>query len=224
MTTAPPDPPAAVVFDCDGLLLDTESAWTRAEDVLYARRGVAFTLEHKQDLIGTSGPAARATFERHLGLPGQGDELMAELDELVTAEVRRAAPPQPGAVELVAALRRRGTPIGLASNSPARLVELALEVSGMAGRFDSVLTADQVAHPKPAPDIYLESCRRLGAAPENAVALEDSPTGVAAALAAGLFVIGVPSLEGVALESAHRRAPSLASAAVWDALGLRLAA
>jgi len=81
-----------------------------------------------------------------------------------------------------------------------------------------------VARPKPAPDVYAESCRALGAPPERSIALEDSPTGVAAAVAAGMFVIGVPSLIGVTLEQAHLVAPSLHAAEVWDALGLRMAA
>jgi HAD superfamily hydrolase (TIGR01509 family) len=204
--------------------LDTESAWTRGEEVLYRRHGHEFNLEHKQELLGTSGPRARAIFERHLGLPGQGEVLAAELLELVFAEVGRAAPPQPGARELIAALRGAGIPLGVASNSPSALVALALRVAGLDGAFGSVLTADQVAQPKPAPDVYLASCRALGAEPARAVALEDSPTGVGAAVAAGMFVVGVPSLEGVSLAEAHLRAPSLAAPEVWGALGLRLAA
>jgi HAD superfamily hydrolase (TIGR01509 family) len=220
----PPDPPAAVVFDCDGLLLDTESAWSRSEAVLYRRYGAQFTLEHKRELVGTAGTRADEIVERHLGLPGRGADLRAELLEIVLAEVARSAPPQPGARELVAALRAEGVPIGVASNSPSQLVELALSVAGFDGVFASVVTVDDVAHPKPAPDIYLESCRTLGADPAGAIALEDSQTGTGAALAAGMFVIGVPSLDGVTLEEAHLRAGDLHAAEVWEALGLRLAA
>ena len=219
-----PRPPAAVVFDCDGLLLDTESAWSRAEAVLYGRRGHAFTLEHKRELLGTSGPRARGIIERHLGLPGEGRALMAELHELVFAEIGRSAPPQPGATDLLAALHARGVPVAVASNSPAELVDLALRVAGLADAFDAVVTADLVERPKPAPDVYEASCRTLGVPPQRAVALEDSRTGVAAARAAGLFVVGVPSLEGVTLPDADLEAPSLRAAEVWSAVGLRLAA
>jgi HAD superfamily hydrolase (TIGR01509 family) len=222
--TRRPDPPAAVVFDCDGLLLDTESAWSRAEAVLYRRRGREFTLAHKRELLGKAGSTAHAVVERHLDAPGEGEALMAELAELVLDEVALSAPAQPGAVDLLAALRSRGIPLGLASNSPEPIVHTALRVAGLDGAFDSVLTADRVPRPKPAPDVYVESCRRLGAPPERCVALEDSPTGVAAAVAAGMYVIGVPSLPGVALEEAHERAASLADRAVGHALGLRLAA
>jgi HAD superfamily hydrolase (TIGR01509 family) len=215
-------PPAAVVFDCDGLLLDTESAWTRAEVVLYRRHGGEFTLEHKRELIGTSGARSRAILESHLGVDGA--QLAAELEELILPEVRRGAPPQPGAVDLVAALRAEGVPVGVASNSSREHVEVALEVSGMAGSFDSVLTAGDVARPKPAPDVYVASCEALGAAPEDCVGLEDSPTGIAAVRAAGMLCVAVPSLEGVDLGEADVVAPSLAAPEVWAALGLRLAA
>jgi HAD superfamily hydrolase (TIGR01509 family) len=212
------------VFDCDGLLLDTESAWTRGEEVLYRRYGSEFTLAHKQELLGASATRAQELFERHLGLPGSGAELGAELLELVFEEVAAAAPPQPGARELVAAVGAAGIPAGIASNSPSALVALALRVAGLDGAFDCVVTADQVADPKPAPDVYAASCRALGADPGAAIALEDSHTGVAAALAAGMFVIGVPSLEGVELAEAHLCAPSLHATDVWGALGLRVAA
>jgi len=216
--------PEAVVFDCDGLLLDTESAWTRAEVELYRRHGGEFTLEHKREMVGTDGETASLMMERHLGLPGQGARLRVELLELVLEEVARSAPPRPGALELVAALRGAGVPIGLASNSPRRFVELALGVAGLTESFDCVLSAEDVARPKPAPDIYAESCRRLGVDPAAAVALEDSPTGVAAAKAAGMTVIGVPSLPGVHLPEADVAAPSLHAPAVWSTVGLRAAA
>jgi HAD superfamily hydrolase (TIGR01509 family) len=216
--------PQAVVFDCDGLLLDTESAWTRAEVELYRRHGGEFTLEHKREMVGTDAETSGLMMERHLGLPGEGGRLRVELLDLVLDEVARSAPPRPGAVELVAALRGAGVPVGLASNSPRRFVELALRVSELTEAFDSVLSAEDVERPKPAPDIYAESCRRLGADPAAAVALEDSPTGVAAAKAARMTVIGVPSLPGVRLPEADVTAASLHAAAVWSTLGLRAAA
>jgi len=144
-----------IVFDCDGLLLDTESAWTRGEVVLCRQHGVEFTLEHKQELLGTGAERARKIFERHLGLPGAGDRLGEELIERVAAEVAREAPPMPGAVELVTALRAEGIPIGLASNSPRVMVELALRTAGLDGAFDALVTAEEVERPKPEPHVYL---------------------------------------------------------------------
>lgn len=214
-----------MIFDCDGLLVDSETAWTRAEKVLYARRGVAFTDDHKRELIGTSGPVAQATVERHLGLPpGGAAHMHAEMHELALLEIERHAPAMPGAAELVAALRERGTPVGLASNSPLALVHGALRASGLHGAFDAVVSAEEVLTGKPAPDVYLEACRRLDVEPERSVALEDSPTGAAAARAAGMFVIGVPSMSGVELTAASLVVESLHAAEVHHAVGLRLAA
>ena len=101
---------------------------------------------------------------------------------------------------------------------------IPLPTSGFHGRFDSVLSGHDVGALKPAPDVYLESCRRLGADPTRSIGLEDSPTGVAAALAAGMFVIGVPSLPAVDLSAAHLVVASLGAPELQAVLGLRLAA
>ncbi len=205
-----PAAPAAVVFDNDGLLLDTESVWTRAERDLFERRGIEFTPADKRELVGTSAEIAGGILERRLGEPGRPAELIEELNELVVAELEHGVEAMVGARELLHALKQRGTPIGLVSNSPLVFVRRSLEIVGFHDRFDVVLSAHEVAAPKPSPEPYLEACRRLGVEPgPDVVALEDSPTGVAAARAAGLTVIGVPSLEGIALDEAHHIAESL---------------
>jgi HAD superfamily hydrolase (TIGR01509 family) len=115
-----------------------------------------------------------------------------------------------GARDLLEKLRAQGTPIGLVSNSPLPFVQRSLEIVGFESIFDAVVSGHEVAAPKPAPDPYLEACRRLGVeAGPSVVALEDSPTGVAAARAAGLTVIGVPSVDGVELAEAHHIAANL---------------
>jgi HAD superfamily hydrolase (TIGR01509 family) len=205
-----PASPTAVVFDNDGLLLDTESVWTRAEQDLFQRRNLEFTPADKRELVGTSAEIAGNVLERRLGEPGRAMELIEELNELVVAELEHGVEAMVGARELLEALKGRGTPIGLVSNSPLAFVRRSLELVGFGDLFDVVLSAHEVAAPKPAPDSYLEACRRLGVEPgPDVVALEDSPTGVAAARAAGLTVIGIPSLEGIALEEAHHIAASL---------------
>jgi HAD superfamily hydrolase (TIGR01509 family) len=207
METSLPD---AVVFDNDGLLLDTESVWTRAEEDLFERRGIAFTAKHKRELVGTSAEIAGGSLERLLDEPGRAVELIEELNELVVAELEHGVEAMVGARELLHRLKERGTPIGLVSNSPLAFVRRSLEIVGFEDHFDVVLSAHEVAAPKPAPDPYLEACRRLGVeAGPSVIALEDSPTGVAAARAAGLTVIGVPSLKGVELGEAHEIAESL---------------
>jgi HAD superfamily hydrolase (TIGR01509 family) len=213
--------PDAVVFDNDGLLLDTESVWTRAEEDLFERRGAEFSPADKRELVGTSAEIAGGILERRLGEPGRAAELIEELNALVVAELERGVEAMVGARELLERLRERGTPLGLVSNSPLRFVERSIEIVGLQDHFDVVLSAHEVAAPKPAPDPYLEACRRLGVEPgPSVVALEDSPTGVAAARAAGLTVIGVPSVEGVALEEAHHIAESLLDEVVMHHLSI----
>ncbi len=213
--------PDAVVFDNDGLLLDTESVWTRAEQDLFGCRGAAFTPADKRELVGTSAEIAGRVLERRLGEPGRGAALIEELNALVVAELEHGVEAMVGARELLHGLRRRGTPIGLVSNSPLAFVTRSLELAGFEDQFDVVLSAHEVVAPKPAPDPYLEACRRLGVEPgPGVVALEDSPTGVAAARAAGLTVIGVPSIDGIALEQAHHLADSLLDDVVAHHLAL----
>ena len=213
----------AIVFDNDGLLLDTEHAWTRAETALFERHGSAFTADHKRELIGTSREQSAAKVERMLGLTGRGQALMDDLHELVMEELNAGVPPRPGALELLRAVRAAGVPIGLASNSSREFVERALAVSELAdGHFDVVVSADDVEAPKPAPDLYLAACAALGAAPERAAALEDSPPGVASARAAGMFVIAVPYFPDTRIEGASLEAESLADPSVAAALGVVL--
>jgi len=164
----------------------------------------------KRELVGTSAEAAGRVLERRLEEPGRRAELIEELNRLVVAELEHGVEAMVGARELLQALKARGTPIGLVSNSPLAFVRRSLEIAAFEDRFDAIVSAHETAAPKPAPDPYLEACRRLGVEPgPSVVALEDSPTGVAAARAAGLTVIGIPSIAGVALEEAHHIAASL---------------
>lgn len=193
----------AVVFDCDGLLLDTEELWMRGEAALVERYGVEYTPEVRARLFGMSAKNLVPELEALLDRPGEGEALVEELVAHCWVEISREATPRPGALDLVRALRRREErlPIGIASNSPRGLVEEALATAGLEGAFDAVIGYDDVRDPKPAPDPYLLCCERLGAAPHRSVALEDSPTGVASAQAAGLYVLGVPSVPEIPLNA-----------------------
>ena len=214
-------PFSAIVFDNDGLLLDTEAAWTRAEETLFERHGGSFTMAHKRELLGTSPATSAVKLEAMLGLEGRGEALMDELHELVMEETLAGVPPRPGALELLEAVRAAGLPVGLASNSARAFVERVLSGAGLLdGHFDVVVTADDVERPKPAPDLYLAACAALGAAPERSAALEDSAPGVASALAAGMFVVAVPYFPDTPLEGASLRASSLADPRVAEALGV----
>src|SRR3954467_14232457 len=127
----PPPLPDAVLFDNDGLLLDTESVWTRAEEDLFELRGAEFTPADKLELVGTSAEIAGGILERRLGEPGRAAEIIGELNELSLAELERGVEPMPGAEALLGALRRRGPPLGLVSNSPRLFIERALELAGL---------------------------------------------------------------------------------------------
>jgi len=213
--------PVAVIFDSDGLLLDTETVWTRAEQDLFERRGRTFTLAHKRKIVGTPAHINGALLEMFLDEPGKAPALIAELDELVLAELKRGIETMPGARELVDELRARSVPVGLVSNAPRLFIDVALELVAMSGHFDVVVSGHEVAAPKPAPDPYLEVCRQLEIDPgPDVVVLEDSPTGVAAGVAAGLTVIGVPSLEGIELDEADAVVDSLRAPALRSRLGL----
>jgi HAD superfamily hydrolase (TIGR01509 family) len=210
--------PAAVLFDNDGLTLDTEGAWTRAEIALFARYGQTFTLEHKRSLLGTSPVESAAKLEVMLGRPGP--QLSAELYELALEEVGLGVEPMPGAVTLLDALGQTGVPVALVSNSRRGFVERGLRASGLDDAFAVIISSDDVARPKPAPDAYLAAAAAFGVDPGDCAVLEDSPTGVAAARSAGALTIGIPSLPGVVLE-ADLIGASLEDPEVWRALGLQ---
>ena len=214
--------PEAVLFDNDGLLLDTESVWTRAEQELFGRRGIEFTMEHKRRLVGSSQESAGLKLGVFLDEVGREDSIMEELNGLVIAELERGVDEMAGAVHLVTKLREAGVPVGLVSNSPRVFIERSHEVADIGLEFDSVVSGHEVRQAKPAPDAYLEGCEQLGVAPgKKVIALEDSPSGVTAACAAGLFVIGVPSVPGIELKGADMVAPTLEDDSVLEALGLR---
>jgi HAD superfamily hydrolase (TIGR01509 family) len=200
----------AIVFDLDGLLLDTEPGWHRAEAELLRRHGAAYT---DADETATLGLSLHDTIGRYLPRLGLGIDavpiLAAELIDLVRLEYAGAIAPRPGAAELVSGLRGR-VPLGIASNTARSLVLAALESGPFGDAFEAIVSAEEVARPKPAPDIYLEACRRLGVAPPAAVALEDSTSGILAASAAGLTVIAVPQWPMVDTSAANHVATSLA--------------
>jgi HAD superfamily hydrolase (TIGR01509 family) len=199
--------PRAVVFDCDGLLVDTESCWAVAEAELFARRGRTLSEAEDAELIGMSVPETLVYLTDRLGGGIDVESFAQELLELVAEIVGRDAGPMPGAHALVEAVAAR-VPAAVASNSPRPQLEAALAAGGFGGRFEHSVAGDEIATPKPAPDVYLAACRRLDVPPDQCLAFEDSFAGATAASAAGLRTIAVATVPGLELP-AELTLPSL---------------
>ncbi len=210
--------PAAVVFDSDGVLLDSEPSWKAARSELFERYGRTFGETEERESVGTGVAGTGRLLSRLLDRPDCADELADEFAVLLAAEISEGVRPLPGAIALVDELRG-SVPIAVASNSPREILLEALEAGGLDEAFDVVVGADEVSEGKPAPDLYLAASERLGVSPGESVAVEDSPSGVAAARAAGLYVIGIPSLADMRLE-ADMTADSLDDTAVREKLGV----
>jgi len=201
----------AVIFDMDGLLLDTETLWHESEVELFRRHGAEFSREDQMQVVGTSFEITARYFAERFGWPlERGVELVDEMIGLMHERVQVRVHARPGAIELVEGLRGLdGVQLGLASNSPRFLVDDALATAGLTDAFEAIVTSDDVADAKPAPDIYLLACQRLGVSPSEALALEDSASGVAAAKAAGLTCIAVPLFVETDVSAADRVIASL---------------
>ena len=209
-----PERVSAIVFDCDGLLVDTEPAWTVGEAAVFAENGFEFGPDQKSMLIGASVATAGATMARYFGTPDAAPRLAQRMLDIVEVELRRGVEPMPGVLALLDAIGER-VPIAVASNSSRRFLDVSLAGSGLADRFAVTVSADDVEHHKPHPEVYLTAFDRLEADPTLGVALEDSPTGIASAAASGAFVLVIPSV-AASTELGDFVAPSLTDPRVLD--------
>lgn len=185
--------PTAVVFDCDGLLVDTEGQWIRMQDAYLHRHGTGFTTAQRREITGRSAEVVLSAIAEKVGKAPETvyDELFAEHRDSLDAEMV----PMPGAMETlraVAAVR----PVAVASNSPREMLDVKLAGLGIMDLISASFAIEDVAEPKPAPDLYTAAARALGAAPGECLCFEDSETGAEAALSAGLQLIAVPSIPG----------------------------
>jgi HAD superfamily hydrolase (TIGR01509 family) len=214
----------AVLWDMDGLLVDTEPLWTRAEHDVAAHYGSTFTPAAKAAIVGTRLDTAVPLLLEHFGVPATPEEVERAgrllLSRVVALFLAEPLPLQPGAARLLADLADAGVPCALVSSSFRVLVDAVLSTG--AGPFATTLAGDEVARAKPDPEPYLTAAARLGADPARCVVLEDSPTGVASGTAAGCAVVAVPSVAGVAVDPAPRRrvVSSLVDVSVADLAAL----
>jgi HAD superfamily hydrolase (TIGR01509 family) len=182
----------AVVFDLDGLLLDTEQVWDEVREALVHERGGRWHDGAQAAMMGMSSPEWSRYMHEDLGLAEPPEEINAEVVRRMLARYGERLPLIDGAVEAVERLAARW-PLGLASSSNRPLIDLALELSGLDRRFQVTVSSEEVARGKPAPDVYLEATRRLGVDPSEAAAIEDSRSGILAARAAGMRVVAIPN-------------------------------
>ena len=182
----------AVVFDLDGVLLDSEQLWDKAREQLARERGGRWHDQAQRDMMGMSSLEWSRYMHETIGLPEPPEEISREVVERLTALYRERLPAIPGAKEAVERLAA-DYKLGLASSSNRELIDLALELLGVAHLFAATVSSEEVACGKPAPDVYLEAARRLGIEPARAAAVEDSQNGILAAKAAGMRVIAIPN-------------------------------
>jgi HAD superfamily hydrolase (TIGR01509 family) len=184
---------AAVLFDMDGLLVDSEPVWYDVEAAAVERLGGTWAPEHQAVLIGGTIDASSRYMIEHTGASMTPEQLADELVGEMARRFRTGLPLHDGALELVDAVRAAGVPTGLVSSSYRVLVDAALERMGR-DRFDVSVAGDEVGHGKPDPEPYRTACERLGVAPAQTVVLEDAASGVASAEGAGCIVVAVPSV------------------------------
>ena len=182
----------AVVWDMDGVLVDSEERWDRARRDLVAETGGTWRDGATHAMLGMSSPEWSAYVRDELGVPLPAPEINTRVVEHLLAGYEAGLPLIPGAVEAVRRVAALGRPLGLASSSNREVIDLVLERAGLAELFSATVSSEEVPRGKPSPDVYLEALRRLEVAPEAATAVEDSSNGLRAAAAAGMRVVAIP--------------------------------
>lgn len=194
--------PAAVLWDMDGTLVDTEPLWIEAEHALVAEHGGTWSTEHAHALVGNPLLVSAEYIREHGGVDLPPHDIVERLQAHVVAAVRTGPPWRPGALDLLGALAAGGVPCALVTMSWQPLAGAVVDTLPR-GTFAAVVTGDRVVNGKPHPEAYLTAADALGVRPEDCVAIEDSPTGLAAAEAAGVPTVAVPHV--LPLEAAPGR-------------------
>jgi HAD superfamily hydrolase (TIGR01509 family) len=184
----------AVVFDLDGVLVDSESVWGEAKRQLTVETGGHWHPDAIREMMGMSSIEWSRYLRDRLDVPMSPEEISDAVVERIVALYRERLPLLPGAVESVRSLAERWK-LAVASSSNRPVIDLVLELAGIAEAFAATVSSEEVDRGKPAPDVYLEAGRRLGVSPDRCVAIEDSTNGIRAAVAAGMIVIAIPNRE-----------------------------
>jgi HAD superfamily hydrolase (TIGR01509 family) len=200
----------AVVFDLDGVVVDSEQVWDDVREQLAQERGGRWHDRAQADMMGMSSPEWSAYMHDVIGLPESPAEINDEVVRRMIERYGESLPLLDGAIAAIHGLAARFT-LGVASSSNRSIIELVLERAGVAGLFAAVVSSEEVARGKPAPDVYLEAARRLGVEPERCAAIEDSSNGLRAAHAAGMRVVAVPNVHYPPAEDALALADAVAA-------------
>jgi HAD superfamily hydrolase (TIGR01509 family) len=182
----------AVVFDMDGVLVDSEVLWDAAREAVALELGGRWSDRAQRDMMGMSSREWSGYMHQELGVPLEPERINDEVVARMEGLYRQRLPLISGAREAVERLAEPW-PLGIASSANRPLIELALELAGLSHRFEAIVSSEEVPRGKPAPDVYLEAARRLDMAPERCAAIEDSANGILAARAAGMRAIAIPN-------------------------------
>jgi HAD superfamily hydrolase (TIGR01509 family) len=182
----------AVVFDMDGVLIQSEEVWDEVREAYVRERGGRYDTEIQRAMMGMSSTEWSRYLHETAGVPDEPETINADVVRRMLASYRDHLPLIGGAVDAVLRLAAR-YPLALASSSNRPLIDAALETAGLTACFTATVSSEEVAHGKPAPDVYLEAARRLGVEPHACAAVEDSHGGIRSAKAAGMRVIVFPN-------------------------------
>jgi HAD superfamily hydrolase (TIGR01509 family) len=182
----------AVVFDLDGVIIDSEQLWDEVRESLARERGGRWSEQAQADMMGMSSTEWSRYMHEVVGLPEPPEEINREVVHRMLSRYSEYLPLIDGAVEAVKRLAAHW-PLGVASSSNRELIDHVLELSGLAPNFEVTVSSEEVERGKPAPDVYLEAARRLGVEPSRSVAIEDSASGIRSAHTAGMRVVAIPN-------------------------------
>jgi sugar-phosphatase len=183
----------AVIFDMDGLLIDTEPIWRRVEIELFGRLGLDLTEEQLLETMGVRvSECVQRWYQQHPWSGPSCEEVTRQIEDGVIDYVSRCGEPKPGVQQVLRLVNQAGLPIAIASSSSERLIRAVVERLRIGSYIQTVCSGEQEPEGKPHPGVYLRAAQRLGVPPEDCLALEDSPNGVLSAKAAGMYCIAVP--------------------------------